>query len=166
MKSTLVWEHQVEKGKDKNIFEYGALVRKVLRIIGAYQYKAELIISALERFKNALSFGDPFASLLLYATLGLLCSLTQIIMSILPSGLPLFIIGISILSPPYIKIYSSKVMGIEKKKKKKPDTIDRILKTMLSLAENFINHIPDQEELEHRYICAMQKPAEEGKSSL
>jgi len=57
-------------------------------------------------------------------------------------------------------------MGIEKKKKKKPDTIDRILKTMLSLAENFINHIPDQEELEHRYICAMQKPAEEGKSSL
>jgi len=161
MKTTLVWEHQVEKGKDKNIFEYGALVRKMLRIIGAYQYKAELIISALERFKNALSFSDPFASLLLYTTLGLLCLLAQIIISVLPSGLPLFLIGVSILSPPYFKIYN-KLM--RKEKKKKPDIIDRILKTMLTLAENFLNHIPDQEELEHHYICAMQKPVEEAKS--
>eukprot|EP00467_Chlorarachnion_reptans_P011657 CAMPEP_0114504492 /NCGR_PEP_ID=MMETSP0109-20121206/10256_1 /TAXON_ID=29199 /ORGANISM="Chlorarachnion reptans, Strain CCCM449" /LENGTH=762 /DNA_ID=CAMNT_0001682683 /DNA_START=61 /DNA_END=2349 /DNA_ORIENTATION=- len=153
-KDIIVWDADIVKQKSKTVFEYGALIRKILRILGAYQYKADLIVTFLERFKNVLSGGDPFATALLFSVLAAFCALAQTIISILPSGSPWFLIGLSILSPPYIKIYNR---CMRKEKKKKPDWIDKLRMTALTLAENFFNHIPDQNELAHRYICDMQR---------
>uniref|UniRef100_A0A7S3YRY4 Uncharacterized protein n=2 Tax=Lotharella globosa TaxID=91324 RepID=A0A7S3YRY4_9EUKA len=155
----IVWEHEVKKGPSKTVFEYGAMIRKILRILGAYQYKAELVVSTLERVKNALSLSDPFASTLLYTFLFLFASLAQFILSFLPSGLGIFLLGFSILFPPWIKVYKDYKYG--KNRKKKKDWIDMLIRELRTRFENFLNHVPDENELNHRHICKMQEIKEE-----
>mmetsp|Transcript_1071 Transcript_1071/g.1840 ORF Transcript_1071/g.1840 Transcript_1071/m.1840 type:complete len:899 (-) Transcript_1071:129-2825(-) len=158
LSTIIVWEKDIKKGKAKSMFEYGAIVRKVLRIIGAYQYKAELVVSTLERVKNALSGADMFASMLLYTSLAILALAAQFVLSILPSGLPYFLIGIGILSGPYFKLYR-RMRNIPKKKKGE-DWLDRLLGYLLWKLENFFNHVPDGNEMAHRHICEMQLAAD------
>jgi len=156
LSDTIIWESQIKKEKSKTVFEYGALVRKVLRIIGAYQYKAELVISTLERLKNVLSGGDVFATMFLFSVLAVLALVGQFIIAITPMGLPFFMIGFGILSGPYFKLLR-KIRG---KKKKKDDWVDVLLKILLFRTENFLNHVPDADEMAHRHICEMQKVTE------
>uniref|UniRef100_A0A7S2X5S8 Uncharacterized protein n=1 Tax=Lotharella oceanica TaxID=641309 RepID=A0A7S2X5S8_9EUKA len=155
----IVWEHEVKTGPSKTVFEYGAMIRKILRILGAYQYKAELVVSTLERIKNALSLSDPFASTLLYTFLFLFASLAQFVQSFLPSGLGIFLIGFSILFPPWIKVYKDYMHG--KNRKKKKDWVDMLIRELRMRFENFLNHVPDEIELNHRHICKMQEMKEE-----
>mmetsp|Transcript_5186 Transcript_5186/g.12590 ORF Transcript_5186/g.12590 Transcript_5186/m.12590 type:complete len:571 (-) Transcript_5186:169-1881(-) len=155
----LIWESQVEKKEKKGLLELGGVLKKLLQTIGAYQHKIGLIVSTLERLKNVISFGDTIASLLFYAVLCFLCLVAQVVMALMPPGLPWFVVGLAILAPPYVKLHKrymgeTKISNLEKKKH--PDLIDRIRMNLLTFSENFLNHIPDQQEMVHRYICDQQ----------
>eukprot|EP00466_Bigelowiella_natans_P013499 jgi/Bigna1/88848/estExt_fgenesh1_pg.C_390064 len=157
LSETLIWESEVQKKEKKGILELGGVLKKGLRLIGAYQYKLSLIVSALERAKNSISFADTLGSVMLYAALAFLCLVASILISMMPVGLPWFLVGAGALLPPYVKLYKlymghSKICNAEKRKN--PDFFDRFKMSALSLAENFLNHLPDQYELAHRYYHA------------
>jgi len=128
LSETLIWESEVQKKEKKGILELGGVLKKGLRLIGAYQYKLSLIVSALERAKNSISFADTLGSVMLYAALAFLCLVASILISMMPVGLPWFLVGAGALLPPYVKLYKlymghSKICNAEKRKN--PDFFDR-----------------------------------------
>lgn len=162
---TLVWESQVQTGRAKTLFERGAMLRRGLRVLGAFQYKLGVAVSLLERAKNAMSWADPTASVLLYAGLGGLCFVAQLLIAVLPRGLPAFALGLSVLAPPWVKLVRGRLGGKGSKGKggsgdsgnhAHDDMGKRIQRLAMQLGENYANHVPDAEELAHRRICEMQ----------
>jgi len=129
LSDTLIWESEVQKKEKKGILELGGVLKRLLRVIGAYQHKLSLIVCTLERVKSVVSFGDTVGSLMLYAALALLCLVASALISLMPPGLPWFVIGLGALLPPYIKIYK-RYMGHSKickaEKRKNPDFVDRL----------------------------------------
>jgi len=114
---TLMWESQVEKKEKKGILELGGILKKNLLVIGVLQHKIHLLVTTIERIKNVISFGDSVGSIIFYIFVATLALLAQYIISILPPGLPWFLVGVAALIPPYIKLYKY-YFGYDKAKQK------------------------------------------------
>ncbi len=155
--------------KHLTMFQKMGMVRKILRMLGVVQAKVEQWLSIAERAKHTLSFADSTASAIFFALLGVVCFVAQILIRLLPAGLPLFLLGVGILLPPWIKMY--KMMKVQRARKesgsakegKNKDWLDLLLDRMLRIFENFLNHVPDYNELAHRHICKRQLDVEEEK---
>ena len=71
-----------------SLLERGAMLRRGLRVLGAFQYKLGVAVSLLERAKNAMSWADPTASVLLYAGLGGRRFVAQLLIAVSHGGFP------------------------------------------------------------------------------